>query len=198
MAVFNLDNLVLRGVAGNGNVANGLTRIGTYPVDGQTPALAMSQRHPSPGCRPTAAEPERQRDHVDERDVKHASERAGRPGSRAGVLVRRSPASLAGRAVLYGWSLAVGGPRPISAKRFSPAATGLAAPLARVSSGHPSALRAWPLSARDDAQASRVRFIPAGGMSTASTRERETEDFSLQIVACRLRSRRSSVLQSDI
>ena len=177
MAVFNLDNLVLRGVAGNGNVANGRSRIGTYPVDGQTPALAISMRHPSPGCRQTDAEPERQRDHVDERDVKHASERAGRPGSRAGVLVRRSPARLAGRAVLYGWSLADGGPRSDDAKRFSPAATGLTASLARVASGHPTALRAWPLSARNDAQANRVRPMPAGGMSTASTRGKGDRGF---------------------
>jgi hypothetical protein len=39
-----------------------------------------------------------------------AAVRAGRPASCRGVLVRRSPAMTAGRTVLSGWSLAMGGP----------------------------------------------------------------------------------------
>jgi len=89
MAVINLKTLVQRGVAVTGNVVARWTRIAGYQANGRLPVLQPSMRHPSPGC--LAAKPERRHDRVDNPDAEHASVRAGRPGSWAGVPVRRSP-----------------------------------------------------------------------------------------------------------
>jgi hypothetical protein len=82
----------------------------------QDPRIPFSMRHPSPGCREEPTEPPQQRI----RRVNDADDaaRAGRPEGLAGVLVRRSSARIAGRAVLLGWPFAVG-TQPTRASSFA-------------------------------------------------------------------------------
>src|SRR5262245_27387202 len=114
MAVITRNTLVLRGVTVAGRVVTGWTRIGAYLVDGQAPALHFSMRHPSSGYPESNPEAVRQRC-LDEDD---ADVRAGRPGSRAGVPSRRSPASSAGGTVRLGRVPAKGGPKLSAAWRL--------------------------------------------------------------------------------
>jgi hypothetical protein len=107
MVVVNAIGLNLRGNAvltgGVADRAQSGKRVATQP-----PALPI-QRHLS-RCL-SFSEPDAPLDRADYRDYRggmgHAALRAGRPGSGAGVPSRK-PASVAGGAVLFGWSPAGG------------------------------------------------------------------------------------------
>ena len=117
MAVLNLSSLVLRGVSvlGDGQTVNLLRRDAGYAASAWAPTVRSSMRHPSSGCRQAFMQPAGRPVHEDEDLVARAVPGAGRPPSRAGVLSRRSPARIAGQAILSGWSPAVGGPKPAAA-----------------------------------------------------------------------------------
>lgn len=112
MAARTLNTVVLCGanVAPN-SMAFGTNR-DTSAAMMQSPALPFSARHQSLGCQPIAVEPDRRPDRLAGNEVDSAAKRAGRPGSRAGVLGRRSPARNAGGTVRYRWS--PGGCGPIT------------------------------------------------------------------------------------
>ena len=116
MAVTHLESLVLRGVSvGCDGQTVGL-RLGTSYAGGRrAPGNPFSMRHPSPGCRQDDNRPADRPDRAARGPVGKAAFGAGRSRSRAGVLSRRSPARIAGRAIPSGWSPAVGGPEPTAA-----------------------------------------------------------------------------------
>jgi hypothetical protein len=98
MLAYTLESLVLRGVSVlRDGQANGLC-LGTGEANVPTPEVRISMRHPSPGY--PQANPNKPAGRC-VRDAKRAADDAasgaGRPRSRAGVLSRRSPASIAGR-----------------------------------------------------------------------------------------------------
>jgi hypothetical protein len=114
MAVLNLSSLVLRGVSvlGDGQTVNRLRRDASATAIAGAPTIRISMRHPSSGCQQAFMQPAERLVHEDENLVAQAVPGAGRSLSRAGVLSRRSPARIAGQAILFGWSPAVGGPKP--------------------------------------------------------------------------------------
>src|SRR5437763_16124045 len=117
MAVLNLPSLVLRGVSvlGDGQTVNLLRRDAGYAASAGAPTVRISMRHPSSGCRQAFMQPAGRPVYEDEDLVAQAVPGAGRSRSRAGVLSRRSPARSAGQAIRFGWSPAVGGPKPTAA-----------------------------------------------------------------------------------
>lgn len=127
MAVFHLATLVLRGVSVlSDGPAVGL-RLGSYETESRAKATPISMRHPSPGHPwPTIETRGRQFPQANAEGNCYAL-RAGRPGSRAGVLVRRSPAPTSAGGTTRAWFPTVGGPsmtavtrlRPIKAKRVA-------------------------------------------------------------------------------
>jgi hypothetical protein len=107
MAVMNLESLVLRGVRVACDVETGLKRIGSNTANGQTPAADLSpSRHPSHGAPGYGRDTGPRYGLAEKFGAGAAAERAGRPGCRSGVFVRRSPAMPVGPAVLSGWPLA--------------------------------------------------------------------------------------------
>ena len=114
MAGFNLECLVLRGVAvlSDGSAVN--LRLGTgYTAEEQAPASRLSMRHPSPGWAQRFDKPDGQRHHpADQNRVEWAANGTGRSRSRAGVLRR---------------STAIGTPKPTPATTLRPCRTWLLA-----------------------------------------------------------------------
>jgi len=155
MAVIHVESLVLRGVSVLGDGPAVSLRLGSY--EGQTQihkATPFTKRHPSPGC-PTFM-PETNGRHFPDANAQgnSAVRRAGRPGSRAGVLGRRSPAPSAGRTNVDRWSAAVGGPKFTAAARLCPVRAKQAASVADVSSRRASTLLdfAFSRNQRDERQ----------------------------------------------
>jgi hypothetical protein len=104
MAVYMLENLVLRGVSVLSDGKAVELCLGTSEATARTPEVRISMRHPSPGY--PQANPNSQAGrpvHDAKRVADEAAFGAGRSRSRAGVLSRRSPAILAGMTTL-GWS----------------------------------------------------------------------------------------------
>jgi hypothetical protein len=104
MAVYKLENLVLRGVSVLCDGKAVELCLGASEATVRAPEVRISMRHPSPGY--PQANPNSQADrpiHDVKRVVDDAAFGAGRSRSRAGVLSRRSPATLAGKTTL-GWS----------------------------------------------------------------------------------------------
>lgn len=119
MAVITAKTLVLRGVSVRFDRKVVGMRLGTGMAGQQNSALSFSLRHLPSGCPQAEQTPSTWHDHADHLGVDGVAYRAGRPGSGAGVPVRRSPASIAGGTVLWEGSLAEGGPNP-SAARTNP------------------------------------------------------------------------------
>jgi len=109
MAVMKLNNLVLRGVSVACDVVTGLERIGSKQAMPKTPAMFLSSaRHFSLSDPYTVSDPGMCHEPTGNAGAALAVSRAGRSGSSAGVLDSRSLAIFARRAILSGWSLAVG------------------------------------------------------------------------------------------
>lgn len=119
MAAKKLESLGLRGVSVVGDGMAVELRLGSYAANMRMPMVPLSMRHPSPGCREDQTEPPQQRIRHAISGADDAATRAGRPGSHAGVLGRRNPARIAGRAVQFGWPIAVGSTQPRLADRSS-------------------------------------------------------------------------------
>jgi hypothetical protein len=103
MAIYTLESLVLRGVSVLCDGKAVELCLGASEAV-RTPEVRISMRHPSHGY--PQAKPNSQADrqvHDAKRVADDAAFGAGRSRSRAGVLSRRSPAILAGKATL-GWS----------------------------------------------------------------------------------------------
>jgi hypothetical protein len=105
-----METLVLRGNRVS-DVVTGMVRSGSNPVDRQTPDLLSHPRRLSQPTLATGYPAALPLGFIDANDEDRGGQRAGRLGSLVGVLVRRSRASSAGRAILSGWSLTVGGPK---------------------------------------------------------------------------------------
>jgi hypothetical protein len=105
-----LETLVLRGNRVVDGVVTGMVRSGSNGADRQTPELLSHPRCLSQLSMLTGYASATWGAFIDARDEDPTRLRAGRLGSSVGVLVSRSLASPAGRAVLWGWSFAVGGP----------------------------------------------------------------------------------------
>jgi hypothetical protein len=136
MALITREALVLRGVSVLGDGQPVSLRLGTGEATTQAKAVPFSMRHPSPGCDavPTAVR------HDPKANAKgNGAPGAGRSRSRAGVLVRRSPAIIAGRTFVYRWSEAEGGSKTAGQRLCRKQAKPLA-PVADLS---------WRLSDRD-------------------------------------------------
>jgi hypothetical protein len=127
MAVFHLATLVLRGVSVvSDGPAVGL-RLGSYETESQAKATPISMRHPSPGQTWPMIETRGRQFPKAYANGNCDALRAGRPGSRAGVLVRRSPAPTGAGGTTRTWFHTVGGPSmtavtslcPIKAKRVA-------------------------------------------------------------------------------
>src|SRR5262245_20042889 len=109
MVLTTAESLVLRGVSVLGDGQAVSLRLGSYEAKTQAKAIPFSMRHLSLGCHSTVQMIGRRPFPPGNPDGNETVERAGRPGSRAGVLVRRSPAIFAGRTFVYRWSAAEGG-----------------------------------------------------------------------------------------
>jgi hypothetical protein len=110
MAVFHLATLVLRGVSVlSDGPAVGL-RLGSYETESQAKATPISMRHPSPGISWPMIETRGRQFPKAYANGNCYALRAGRPGSRAGVLVRRSPAPTGAGGTTRTWFHTVGGP----------------------------------------------------------------------------------------
>src|SRR5579871_455481 len=97
MAVINLESLALRTLSTTGLCVAGATRTDSNAANGLTPASMSPGRSPAPQFPRTEVQPRSRRYWVDAMlDVDSAGIRAGRSGSFAGVLCRRSPAHTAG------------------------------------------------------------------------------------------------------
>ncbi len=116
MVVTNLESLVLRGARVAGDVMAKIMRFGSRMDHGQTAASLSHPRHPSQSWRRTGYQTDSRLSLADSLDEDTAAIRAGRSESFAGVPVSRSPAGIAGWAVLLGWSQAVG--EPAAARLF--------------------------------------------------------------------------------
>jgi hypothetical protein len=170
MAVLNLASLVLRGVSvlGDGQTVNLLRRDASYAGGAGAPTVRISMRHPSSGCRQAFMQPAGRPDHEDENLVAQAVPGAGRSLSRAGVLSRRSPARIAGRAILSGWSPAVGGPKPTAAAGLCLIKARPVAPVGVGTSGRLTAVNARALPSNGNQPVTRTKaswrltVVPAG------------------------------------
>jgi hypothetical protein len=108
MAVNIVESLVRRSVPVMANVMNNSARIGSDQAKRQTPAFLSHLRHPSQRFPWAGYQPGTRGKVADTVGDNCAAERAGRPGSIASVLVRRSLAMGARSAVPFGWPLAAG------------------------------------------------------------------------------------------
>ena len=114
MAMIKPESLVLTGVRVAADVATGLKRCGSNPAMVQTSAVLSQLRQPSLGGEQAGYQPGALWDHADLERMDTADTRAGRPAS-VGVVLSRSPAMLAGRAVC--WPLVLSEPAS-SARRL--------------------------------------------------------------------------------
>jgi len=105
MAIITRESSVQRSVTVKVNATNVGARMGSNQAKRQTPAFLSHLRHLSQRFR-TGYQPGTRRFDLWVDDS--TANRAGRPGSIAGVLVRRSPAMSAGLAVRFGWPKATG------------------------------------------------------------------------------------------
>jgi hypothetical protein len=183
MAVFNLSSLVLRGVSvlGDGQTINGLRRDAGYSAVTGTPPIRISMRHPSSGCRQAFTQPAGWPAHEDQDLVAETVPGAGRSPSRAGVLSRRSPARIAGQAILSGWSAAVGGPKPAAAAGLCLIKAKPVASVGEGTSGRQTTANAWAFPGNGNQPVTRMKALgrltvvpagmnPAGWTLPASTR----------------------------
>lgn len=117
MAVIHLETLVLRGnvLAGVNRLAV-VTRINSSKVACQTPDSMSQRRRTSPSCSEAGYQPRSWHDFADALGADHAGMRAGRSGSFADVLVRRSSAPGAEWPILSGWSSALGESNPTASE----------------------------------------------------------------------------------
>jgi hypothetical protein len=94
-------------------------RAGSNQASGATSAVPLSfTRHLPLGYPRTDMDPEMRHEPVDgNADVVRGAQRAGRPGSSAGVLGSRSLAITAGSTILSGWSPITGGTAAVKTKR---------------------------------------------------------------------------------
>jgi hypothetical protein len=175
MAEMTLQNLVLRGVAVLTDGRAVLTRPGQgYQAVEQAP-VPFSKRHPSDGIVPTAPEPDCLADHRDERSGK----RAGRPGCRAGVSVRRSLARAGASRRGVPSAFRMGGASLMAAGRIGPlmaealATNGQANPgcSPKAAATNLRAAISWRARSQGgECRASLLGRSRAAGSSTASTR----------------------------
>jgi hypothetical protein len=112
-----LETLVLRGNRVS-DVVTGMVRSGFNPVDCQTPGQLSHPRRLSQPTQATGYPAAMPLGFIDASDEDRGGQRAGRLASLVGVLVRRSPASSAGRVIRFGWSLTVGGPKASAVGRL--------------------------------------------------------------------------------
>jgi hypothetical protein len=123
MAVMKLETLVLGGVSIARDVVTGLKGIGSNPAKSGLPAMDLSHsRHLSQSYRQAEADDPQRPWRADRVGAARAARRAGRPGSFPGVSVRRTPAIVAGRTVLSGWSLRKGAFSPMAMQCYDTAA----------------------------------------------------------------------------
>src|SRR5262245_66492503 len=175
MAAKNMESLVLRGVSVLGGGKAVELCLGSYVADVQMPRGPLSMRHPSPGCEEDRTEPPQQRIRNRRNGADRAAVRAGRPGSPAGVLVRRNPARKAGRAVLFGWPIAAGATPPFTVRSTTRATAGVGTILpGRLSTlfAGAHASRLWPQerSSAKRQEVDQARLVPACGTLAISTR----------------------------
>jgi len=176
MAAKNMESLVLRGVSVLGGGKAVELCLGSYATDVQMPRGPLSMRHPSPGCEENRTEPLQQRVRNRRNGADRAAVRAGRPGSPAGVLVRRNPARKAGRAVLFGWPIAAGATPPFTVRSTTRATAGvgtiLPGRLSTLFAGAHAGGR-WRSQGHSSAKRQEVdqaRLAPACGTPAISTR----------------------------
>jgi hypothetical protein len=125
MAVKNLESLVLRGVHVAGGVVIDGMRFDSNLANCRMPAMDLSHfRHPSQRDPQAGLDARPRYPRAGTAGAAGAAVRAGRPASWEGVSVRRSPARVAGRTVLSGWSLTQGSTRPTAAWPTGHQATG--------------------------------------------------------------------------
>jgi len=118
MAVTHKKPVVVRGVLVVRGEMTGTALIGFDHGRGQAPAFLSQGRRLSPSNPRLGNQSDPRRFLADDLDLEAVAERAGRPGSLAGVLVSRSPAMPAGRAVLCGWPPAAGEPCATAVRHF--------------------------------------------------------------------------------
>jgi hypothetical protein len=141
MVVTNLESLVLRGVGVVGDVTARIMRFGSRMDHGQTAASLSHPRHPSQSCRRIGYQSDSRFILAESLDEDTAAIRAGRPDSFAGVPVSRSPAGIAGWAVLFGWLKAVGEPRSTAVRWFGSFRAKSRASVGNAAPGHSLAAR---------------------------------------------------------
>ena len=175
MAVIKLESLALRALSTTGLRVAGTTRTDSNAANGLTPVSMSPGRYPAPQFPRTEVQPRSRRYWVDAIvDVDSAGIRAGRSGSFAGVLFRRSPAFAAGFAggnlsSTAGWSK-----RHCQALPAAPMGKGslqrpFTPPLwAEHHEGALALRRSKPLSKRGEVHA--AWCMPQGGTFPASTR----------------------------
>jgi hypothetical protein len=191
MVVTNLESLVLRGVRVGGDATAKMVRFGSRM--GHVRTAAFHSRHPSQSCRRTGYQSASRFILAESLDEDSTAIRAGRPDSFAGVPVSRSPAGIAGWAVLFGWLKAVGEPRSTAVRWFgsfrakSRASVGNAAPghslAARLRAEGGESQKRLPLLNRlgKRGQPKLAWPMPACGMPLASTRGMRANGFGFQI-----------------
>jgi hypothetical protein len=171
-----LESLVLRGVSVLSDGQPVGLRLGSYEVTKQAKAIPFSMRHPSPGCLTAVSVTGQRRFSAAMPQGNQSANRAGRPGSRAGVLVSRSPAIFAGRTNVYRWSPAAGGQPSTAAARLAWQPAKQTASVADEISRRPTLLDAFALGQRERLQEPRAGHTPARGTLTAAS----TRGFGLR------------------
>jgi hypothetical protein len=172
MALFTQEALVLRGVSVlEGGKAVGL-RLGFYEAMPQAKAIPFSERHPSSGClgtEPTSAWRPLLAFNPAGNSAVYG---AGRPGSHAGVFVRRSPALHAGGTFDHRdrWSLATGGAMAAAATRLCLMAKPVASVADTIASPSASSLAAFGLQPQQRRQEMPVVEPAPRTLAAASTR----------------------------
>src|SRR5262249_50813855 len=187
MAVLNLESLVLRGVPVACDVVTGLERIGFNASGSGARAVLLSlTRHPSPSDPQAGADPGMRYAAV--QGMAHAAPRAGRPGRSAGVPDSRGPAISAGRAILSGWSLAVGDPCATAARRLAAFAGTTPATVGKALTGQPQT------SLRTRSQAAGRRLARSGKRAEV---EAGSSEPAFGVPSAPLRGKRASLLIAD-
>jgi len=115
MVALKRNSLVLRGVPVACDVVTGQGRYGFNPANAGVLRVLSFERHLSTRASRAGSDPRLRHERTAMSGVGHVARRAGRPGSPAGVPVRRRPARSAGWAILSGWSSAAAIAAPIAA-----------------------------------------------------------------------------------
>jgi len=183
MAKITLESLVLPVVCVAERVAVVLERAGSMQASGATPAVPLSfTRHLPPGYPRIDMDPEVRHEPADgNAGGARGAQRAGRPGSSAGVLGSRSLAITAGSAILSGWSPITGGTAAAKTKRPGrhwPVTPRLADRLLSgrsqsstcLTASHPARALSWPRPQRGEKRVTVVRAStgPVRGMPSVS------------------------------